>query len=162
MRVTAVLLLLISLTVFTGCDLRSGIAKEEMEKFSGTPTPTRTPEIPEAPIDPADSVNVDTTQPMASISLDGGSKTKTANCSKFETVTLNGSKTVVTLKGNCRQIMINGDGNQVTVEGVMSVVINGEDNVLKHSRYINGKRPTVTDNADGNTIEKIAKVEVKR
>lgn len=156
------LVLLFTLTAFAACDLRSGIAKEEMEKFSGTPTPTRTPEIPEAPIDPADSVTVDTTQPMASISLDGGSKAKTANCAKFESVTLNGSMTVVTLKGNCRQIMINGDGNQVTVEGVMSVVINGEDNVLKHSRFINGKRPTVTDNAGGNTIEKIAKVEVKK
>lgn len=156
------LTLLMFVTAFAACDLRSGIAKEEMEKFSGTPTPTRTPTPPEEPIDPADSVTVDTNQPMASISLDGGSKTKTANCSKFESVTLNGSKTVVTIRGNCRQIMINGDANQVTVDGVMSVVINGEDNTLKHTRYINGKRPTVTDNAGGNTIEKIAKVEVKK
>lgn len=162
MRGTFALLLLLTFTLIGACDLRSGIAKDEMEKFSGTPTPTRTPTPPEEPIDPADSVTVDTNQPMASISLDGGSKAKTASCAKFENVTLNGSRSVATIKGNCRQIMINGNGNQVTVEGVMSVVINGEENVLKYSRYINGKRPSVTDNASGNMIEKIARVEVKK
>lgn len=160
MRGIFALILLFALALFASCDLRSGIAKDEMEKFSGTPT--RTPEIPEEPIDPADSVTVDTNQPMASISLDGGSKAKTANCAKFESVTVNGSSSTVTIKGNCRQIMINGDGNQVTVEGVMSVVINGEDNTLKYSRFINAKRPTVTNNAGGNTTEKIPRAEVKK
>lgn len=162
MKGNIALVLLFSLIAFAACDLRSGIAKDEMEKFNGRPTPTRTPEIPEEPIDPADSVTVDTSQPMASISLDGGSKAKTANCTKFESVTVNGNSSVVTIKGNCRQIMINGDGNQVIVDGVMSVVINGEDNTLKYSRYINAKRPTVTNNAGGNTIEKIARIEVKK
>lgn len=162
MRVTTALLLLISLISVGSCDLRSGIAKDEMEKFSGTPTPTRTPPPPEEPIDPADSVTVDTNQPMASISLAGGNKTKSANCSKFENVSLNGNRTVVTIKGSCRQITVNGNDNEISVDAVMSVVINGENNSLKHVRYVNAKRPSVTDNGDGNTIEKIALTEVKK
>ncbi|HMT07403.1 MAG TPA: DUF3060 domain-containing protein [Pyrinomonadaceae bacterium] len=156
------LTLLLALTVFAACDLRSGIAKDEMEKFSGTPTPTRTPAPTEEPVDPADVVKVDTMQPLNIISVSGNQKAQTVNCSKFDTVTINGGKSVVTIKGHCRQVTLNGKDNQLTAEGIMSIVLNGENNSVKYTKYVNGKRPSVTDNGGGNTVEKFTPTTTKK
>jgi hypothetical protein len=51
--------------------------------------------------------------------------------------------------------MINGDRNKVTADAAMEFVFNGSENVVKYSRFPNGKQPSVIDNRGGNVVEKI-------
>ena len=53
--------------------------------------------------------------------------------------------------------MINGDSNQINGDAALEFVINGENNTVKYSRFVNGKRPTVKENAPGNMIEKTSR-----
>jgi hypothetical protein len=68
---------------------------------------------------------------------------------------VNGDGSVINVAGVCRQIMINGDGNKITLDAAMEIVLNGSDNSMRHSRYANGKQPSVIDNRGGNIVEKI-------
>ncbi len=147
---------LMLLTVIAACDLRSETAKREMENFSGTPTPSISPTPNEVPIDPADVVQVDTSLEGKAIGVYGDGIKRTIACTQLNRVMVNGNRSVISIKGACRQIMINGDGNQITSDAVMEFVINGGENTVKYSRYVNGKRPVVKENAAGNDIKKTA------
>ena len=140
--------------VLAACDLRSDTAKREMEKFSGTPTPTRTPMPAEIPVDPADVIRVETDVPGETLSVHGSDTKRSIACPKFNRVMINGSRNVVTVKGACQRIMINGEGNQITSDAAVEFVVNGEKNTVNYSRFVNGKRPKISDNAGGNVIEK--------
>jgi len=147
---------IVSSAFLASCDLRSGTAKEEMEKFSGSPTPTISPAPTPMPIDPAEIVKVDTTLDGDILTVNGQKQNKTITCSKFDQVMINGNGSVVTANGACRQIIVNGDENQITADAAMEFVFNGTGNSLRYARYANGKQPTVTENQAGNVIEKIA------
>lgn len=147
---------LLAVAIFAACDLRSETAKREMEKFSGTPTPSISPTPTPEPIDPADIVNVDTSQTGPSISIDGYEIKRSVNCTKYNRVLVNGDKSTITIKGVCRQVMINGDKNSVTADAAMEFVINGSENTVSYSKFANGKRPSVIENKPGNTIEQAA------
>lgn len=67
---------------------------------------------------------------------------------------INGSRNVVTVKGACQRIMVNGDGNQIISDAAVEFVLNGEMNTANYSRFVNGKRPVVNDNGEGNVFEK--------
>ena len=108
------------------CDLRSGTAKEEMEKFSGSPTPTFAPPSPEPTPDPADAIAVDVSVEGGTITVLGYKEKKTAVCSKFDRVMINGDDNIVTIKGGCSQIVANGDRNQITADAAMEFVLNGK------------------------------------
>lgn len=136
------------------CDLRSGTAKREMEKFTSTPTPPILPAPTAEPLDPADVVTVDTSQEGPSIALYGEQKKESAACTKFNRVMVNGDDRIITIKGVCRQITINGDRNKVTTDAAMEFVFNGSENTVSYSRFANGKRPVVTENRPGNNVEK--------
>lgn len=145
---------LIFAATLASCDLRSETAKREMEKFSGTPTPSMSQTPTPEPIDAADIASVDTSQDGPPISIDGYEVKRSANCSKYNRVMINGDKSIVTIKGGCRQIMINGDKNTIAAEAAMEYVINGSDNNVSYTKFANGKRPSVIQNKPGNTIEK--------
>jgi hypothetical protein len=149
---TAVSLVLIAM--LASCDMRSGTAKEEMEKFSGSPTPTVSPVPTPTPIDPADIVKVDTDQQGDTLTVNGTKQNKTVPCKKFDQIMINASGSAVTITGVCRQIMVNGNGNQITADAAMDFTFNGTDNTLKYARFVNGKQPLITENQAGNTIEK--------
>jgi hypothetical protein len=146
----------ISLFAITSCDLRNETAKRSMERFASTPTPQFSPAPSESPIDPLDVVNVETSVEGEPIYIDGPDLKRTVNCSKFNSVKINGNKNTVTIAGVCKQVMINGDSNRVTADASTEYVFNGTENVLKYSRFANGKRPVITENRGGNEIEKIA------
>lgn len=153
--------LLITISMFSvafsaSCDLRSGTAKEEMEKFSGTPTPTISITPTPTPIDPADIVQVDPTLDGDILSVNGPNQKKVLACDKYNQVMINSSQSVVTISGVCRKIVVNGDTNHITADAAAEFVFNGTDNTLKYARLANGKRPLVTQNQLGNDIEKIA------
>jgi hypothetical protein len=137
------------------CDFRSETAKKEMEKFSGTPTPTVLASPSPTPIDPADVVQVDTSLEGPVLGINGADQKKSVNCNKYNAVRINGDNNVLVVSGTCRQIMMNGDNNQVTADAAMEFVFNGTGNTLKHSRYANGKQPTIVQGQQGNTVEKI-------
>ena len=155
MKFSLISVLIMSLFVVTSCDMRSGTAKEEMQKFSGTPTPTITPPPTPTPVDPADVVQVDTSLAGETLTVDGHSQNKSLNCSKYDRVMVNGGGSTVKISGACRQIMINGDGNQITADAAAEIVLNGSSNTLKYSRFVNGKRPVISENQSGNIIEKV-------
>ena len=147
---------ILSIAMFDSCDFRSGTAKEEMDKFSGTPTPTITPPPTPTPVDPADVVQVDTSMEGGTLTVNGHNQTKALTCAKFDRVMINGSENVANISGVCRQIMVNGDGNQITADAAAEFVFNGTANSLKYARFVNGKQPSVAENQAGNVVEKIA------
>ena len=155
MKLVITILATVSIAYMTSCDMRSGTAKEEMEKFSGTPTPTTTPMATPTPIDPADSVQVDTTLEGETITVNRNEMNKTVSCKKYDQVMINATGGVANISGVCSQIMVNGNGNKITIDAAAEFVFNGTDNTLKYARFANGKQPIVTQNQSGNNIEKI-------
>ena len=158
MKLLLTILCLWSIALLTSCDMRSGTAKQEMDKFSGTrtPTPTVSPTPEATPIDPADIVQVDTTLDGDILTVNSGEQKKTLTCKKFDRVMINATGSIVTINGACRQIIVNGNENQVTADAAMEFIFNGSGNSVKYARFVNGKRSTVTDNRSGNDVEKIA------
>lgn len=148
-------LLVLLIAILTSCDMRSGIAKKDMEKYELAPTPTIAPQPTGTPVDPAAIVQVDVYQEGDTISIDGLKLNKTAVCAKYNRVTVNGDDSIVTVNGACRQIMINGDRNKITADAAAEFVFNGDENIVKYSRFPNGKQPSVVDNRGGNIVEKI-------
>jgi hypothetical protein len=154
MKITLITFAIISIAMLVSCDVQSGITKKSVEKFEPTPTPSISPTPVEAPIDPADVVQVDTSDQGPSLTVNTPKDKTNLVCDKYNRVMVNGGDKVITVKGACRQIMINGDRNDVTAEAVMEIIFNGTENKVRYSRYGNGKRPVVTDNKGGNVSEK--------
>lgn len=152
------------LAVNISCDLRSGTAKKEMEKFSDTPAPEPLPFASPAasPADPADVVEVDTNTEGEIIGVNGYNEKKTVSCSKFDRVMINGGRNNLTITGPCRQIMVNGDDNRIKADAVMDIVFNGTDNSVTYSRVVNGKRPVVSQNHEGNIVEQVSQHKNKK
>jgi hypothetical protein len=139
--------------MLASCDVRSDTAKREMEKFTTTPTPARTPS-PEPPVDPADVIAVDVDSPSGdSITVNPTDGKKSITCTKFNRVMVNGKGMKLTIKGACRQIMVNGDKNEITAEAALELTVNGANNTIQYSRFVNGKRPAVKDNGSENSVE---------
>lgn len=156
MRILFTISCVLLIATLASCDLRSEIAKNNMEKYVATPTPPISPTPTIEPVDPADVVAVDTSLQGDTISIAGDKQNKTAACTKFNRVAVNGDDSVVTIKGVCRQIMINGDKNKITADAAMEFVLNGSQNTVRYSRFPNGKRPSVIENRAGNIIEKVS------
>lgn len=156
MKILLLVLSALSIAVLASCDMRSETAKKEMEKFSGTPTPIPSPTPTEIPIDPADIVAVDINSEGDRISINADSQTKTAACPEFNSILINGNSNMITIKGPCRQVMVNGDNNEINADAAMEVVFNGSGNTVKYTRFPNGKRPSVTENQAGNQVEKVS------
>jgi hypothetical protein len=161
MKILFTILAAISIATIASCDAQSGIAKKSVEGYNPTPTPTTSPAPTEAPVDPADVVTVDLTLQGERLTVDGPNEKKTLDCTKFNRVMVNSNDNVVTIKGACKQLMINGNRNDVTAEAIVDIVVNGSENNIKYSRYANGKRPTVKENRSGNMIEKVAAATTK-
>jgi len=155
MKLLLTTFMILCIAFFASCDMRSGTAKEEMEKFSGTPTPTITPTATPTPIDPGDIVQVDTSVEGDVLSVNGQAQKTTLKCDKFNRVMINSGASTITITGACSQIMVNGNGNQITADAASEFVFNGADNSLKYARFANGKQPLVTDNQSANRVEKI-------
>jgi hypothetical protein len=154
-RLFLILCSLFPLATLVSCDLRNETAKKGVEKYSSTPQTPVAPLPSPTPVDPADIAMVDTSLEGNTITVSGHEQKKTVSCSKYNRVMVNGDGSVINVAGICRQIMINGDGNKITLDAAMEIVLNGSDNSMRHSRYANGKQPSVIDNRGGNIVEKI-------
>ncbi len=143
-----------------GCDVQSVITKKSVEKYEPTPTPVKTVEVVEQ-LDPDDVVTVDTTLDGPKLSIIPGETKTNVDCTKYNRVSLNADGESVQAKGICKQIMVNGDKNQITAAAVTEIVFNGSNNSLTYTKYANGKKPVVKDNRSGNTVEKVAATPAK-
>jgi hypothetical protein len=164
MKILMTVSMLACFSLFVCCDAQSGIATKSVEKYVPTPTPVRTPEVVEQ-IDPADVVTVDAAQEGARISIPPADEKKGVDCTKYNEVRVNGNGKNITVKGICKQLMINGDKNRVSGLAFSWIVLNGAENQVEYSKYANGKKPTVTDNGEANAVTKIeapAETKLKR
>jgi hypothetical protein len=156
MKIPLITSVIILIAMVMSCDIQSEIAKKSVEKYGPTPTPSIFPTPPEEPIDPADVVEVDTGASGPLIQINSAQDKMNLVCDKYNRVMVNGAPKVVRVKGGCSQIMLNGNGHEVTAEAASEIVFNGADNKVRYWRYVNGKRPVVTDNKRGNVSEKVA------
>ncbi len=136
-----------------GCDVQSGMSRKSVEKYTATPTPTAVPVPTPTPPDAADVIKVDTSVEGPTISIDKETARKTAACGKYERVVVNTLDQKITVTGACRQIMVNGRGNEITIEAASTLMINGNDNTVRYSKFVNGAQPMVSDNGQGNIVE---------
>lgn len=146
---------LIICAVASACDVQSGITKKSVEKYAPSPTPAWKIVV-EDQIDPADAIAVDTAVqgPQIFISKPEEAK-KIVKCDKYNRIMVNGDAKEVRIIGVCSQIMINGSRNKVTAVAVAEIIVNGRENSVEYSKYANGKKPSIDDNGDGNTILKV-------
>lgn len=153
MKIFATYITLIVCSFVTACDVQSGMTKKNVEKYTATPTPQPTVAAAE-PINPADVINVDTAAEGPQIFINKPDEKKAVNCDKYNRVSVNGDGREVTIKGACKQLMINGDNAKITAVALAEIVINGHDNTVQYSKYANGARPVIKDSGSGNTILK--------
>lgn len=144
--------------LFGGCDVQSGITKKSVEKYAPTPTPEKTAAVVEQ-IDPNDVVTVDTSLDGPKLLINRDADKTTVDCNKYNRVAVNVDSKEITVKGACKQLMINGDRNRVVAVAVTEIVLNGGENEVQYSKYANGKKPLITDSGSGNTITKTAAAE---
>lgn len=158
MKLSSIFITFIFVATLSSCDVRSEIAKKNMEKYEATPnsSPYPVPSPQGSPIDPKDVVTADINQEGTSISFNMGDNKRSATCSKLDRVMVNGDNHKITIKGACRRITINGDGNEVTADAALEFTLNGSGNTLRYSRFVNGARPSIVENRTGNTIERIS------
>ena len=156
MRTRAIILTFFACVFFISCDVQSGITKKSVEKYETTPTPQSSIEVL-PPIDPADVVNADVKVEGPKITINPSTATTTVDCNKYNPVAINGDSKQVTIRGVCRQLMVNGDRNQIIGVAFSEIIINGYGNTIQHSKYVNGKRPFVKDNGTDNSVAKATK-----
>lgn len=143
--------------VAAACDPQSGIATKSVEKYVPTPSPERSVVV-EEPINPADVITVKTDE-GPQLSVNPSDDRKSIECAKYNSLKINGDQRVITLKGTCKQVMVNGDKNQVLATAFTELIVNGHENYVEYTKYVNGKRPIVTDNGQGNMVSKQAAVQ---
>lgn len=153
MKKVLLITLLFLIASTSACDVRSDTAKRGVEKYLPTPTPAFSPIPTPTPVDPAFMIAADTSVEGETIHSNGSGQKKTESCKKLDRVMVNGDDNVLTIKGVCRQIMINGDRNKISAEAAIEFVFNGTENTLEHSRFVNGKLPLITQNKSGNLVE---------
>lgn len=131
-------------------DLRSGALPGGLDDTSRSAVPSITPTPESTPI-----VQVDPTVEGTMLTVNGHSQKQTVTCTKLDRVAINGSGTVATINGTCRQIMVNGDHDQITADASREFVFNGSGNRVTYTRFVNGKIPSIVDNAGENDVQNV-------
>ena len=155
MKIIGLYTTLIIFSFAAACDVQSDITKKSVEKYTATPTPGKTIPTP-MPIDPADIINVDAAEPGPPLIVNSATAKKPVDCTKYNKVTVNGDGYDINIKGVCSQVMVNGDKNRIVTVGFSVVIFNGFQNVVEYSKFVNGKKPLITDNGRENMIQKFA------
>ena len=145
-----------------GCDVQSGITQKSLEKYQPTPTPEKIVTPTEEPIDPADVVKADAAAEKGpTILISSDEDKKNVNCTKYNRVMINGNAHEVKIAGACSQIQVNGHRNKVVAVAAAEFITYGSNNTVEYSKYVNGKKPVITDSSGTNTFTKIDAAESK-
>jgi hypothetical protein len=105
---------------------------------------------PKAAAADADDDSVTTSDDGKQFALTGDGKTVTHDCKGGQAV-ISGNKNKATLK-NCATTSLNGDFNIVSVTGLETMAISGNDNVVNWVRKIGGDEPDVADAGERNKV----------
>ncbi len=148
------LVLSAAISIFAvGCQVESEMAKKGVENYQPSPTPARIA-VPVETIDPADIVQADITANGPTLFVNESDSKKTLNCTKYNRVMINGAGNEVKITGVCSQIMVNGNRNQIDANAAAEITTYGSENVVKYSKYANGKKPQTKDSSGSNIVSK--------
>src|ERR1044071_8999288 len=74
---------------------------------------------------------------VGDIVIDGHDLRKTVNCNG-NNVVVDANNSVLTLRGECNEIQVNGAENTITVDVVASIVLNSADNTVRWKKAAKG------------------------
>lgn len=88
------------------------------------------------------------------IVIDGHDLHRTVNCNGNNVVVkANDSKLI--LKGQCKEVQVNGSTNILTIDVVASIILESADNTVRWKKAAQGDKPKVVDRSSGNKVEQI-------
>ncbi|HEX6279981.1 MAG TPA: DUF3060 domain-containing protein [Pyrinomonadaceae bacterium] len=146
-------------TVLLGCVGQSTVSNASNTANQATPTPERLARIEEK-VDPADVVQADVSEPGPTLLVSEETDKTNLNCDKYNRAMINSSDNKITITGACSQIMVNGHRNQITAVAAAEITTYGSGNTVEYSKFVNGKKPTITDTSGSNTITKVSSTPV--
>ena len=104
----------------------------------------------------------------ADVNIVDNNKTITVDCAKHKLVNIAGNKATVTLKGTCEGVNISGNkatikgsvlianvsgnDNTLTLDGVDSVLVSGNENAVTYKKAVKDKSTKVMDSGTNNKV----------
>jgi hypothetical protein len=89
--------------------------------------------------------------------LDANDSSYSYVCGGGDWVAVTGNGNTLTITGDCALVEVAGSNNKVTMEGVASIKVNGNNNDLRYTRAAAGKtKPVIKNKGAANTIRKSA------
>jgi hypothetical protein len=88
------------------------------------------------------------------IVINGHDLRNTVDCSG-NSVVVDANDSVITVRGECDELRVNGSSNTITVNVVASIVLNSADNTVRWKKAAKGNKPEVVDKSTGNKVEQI-------
>jgi len=79
---------------------------------------------------------------------------KTVDCTGNDVV-VDANDSVITIRGECKELRVNGSTNTITVNIVASIVLNSADNTVRWKKAAKGEKPTVVNRSTGNKVEQV-------
>ena len=88
------------------------------------------------------------------ITISGHDLKKTVTC-KGNNVVIDANDSVLTLKGECNEVQVNGSTNTITIDAVASILLNSADNTVRWKKATQGDKPKVVDKSTGNKVSQL-------
>src|SRR5262245_26499038 len=85
------------------------------------------------------------------IVVSGHDLRKTIDC-KGNNVIVDANDSIITIRGECNELRVNGSTNTISVNVVASIVLNSADNTVRWKKAANGTKPKVVDKSSGNKV----------
>ena len=88
------------------------------------------------------------------IVINGHDLRKTVNCNG-NNVVVDANDSDLTLRGECKEVKVNGSTNTITIDLVASIVLESADNTVRWKKAANGNKPKIVDRSTGNKVEQV-------
>jgi hypothetical protein len=88
------------------------------------------------------------------IVINGHDLRKTVDCTGNDVV-VEANDSIITVRGECKELRVNGSTNTITISTVASIVLNSADNTVRWKKAAKGNKPTVVDRSTGNKVEQV-------
>ena len=88
------------------------------------------------------------------IVINGHDLRKTVNCNG-NNVVVDANDSVLTLRGECNEVQVNGSSNTITIDVVASILLNSADNTVRWKKAAKGDKPKVVNRSTGNKVEQV-------
>ena len=90
----------------------------------------------------------------ADIVINGHDLRKTVDCTGNNLI-VEANDSVITARGECNELRVDGSTNTITVNVVASIVLNSADNTVRWKKAAKGDKPKVVDRSTGNKVEQV-------